>query len=166
MAQQDIFLKISTDAAGPLKGESTDPDHVGDISIIGWHWGMKSPRDAHTFQATGKTQIQPITVRKYADTASTGLMSALRRNDGIKKATLAVRKASGTKPVDYFVINLEKGRLLSYDVQSERDEKGAPVLLETIEIGFTRITIEYKAQEAKGGGLATSTFQDEIAAPG
>jgi type VI secretion system secreted protein Hcp len=164
MAQQDIFLSIETVRAGALRGESSDPDHVGHIDVVEWSWGMASPTESGGFMATGRVQIHPVRFVKRADSASTGLMSALRSNDEIKKAVLTMRKAGGAKPVDYFTVTLEKGRVLTYEVRSQYDEHGVPALMETITLGFTRITVDYRGQERRGGGHATSSYSDEIGA--
>lgn len=165
MALQDIYLKIETDRAGHIKGGSVDPEHVGEIDVVEWSWGMASRHEAGGFQPTGRVQIQPVRFVKRADPASTGLMSALRNNDRIKKAVLTMRKSGGPKPVDYFKVTLEKGRVLSYEVSSQRDERGVPSLMEVVTLGFTRITVDYRGQESAGGSGATSTYSDEILAP-
>jgi type VI secretion system secreted protein Hcp len=162
MAQQDIFLKVETTRAGALRGESTDPNHVGEIALVDWSWGMVSRTEAGSFQATGRAQVQPLRFVKRADAASTALMSALRSNDPVKKAVLTMQKSGGTSSVVYFVMTLERGRILSYDVRSERDEKGLPCVLEVFTMGFNRITVEYRGQDARGGGTAVSTYTDEI----
>lgn len=165
MAQQDIFLSIVTAKAGLLKGESTDPAHTGEIGIDDWSWGMASPFESSGFAATGRVQIKPVSFTKRVDLSSTGLMSALRSNDTVKKAVLTMRKSGGVKPVNYFVITLENGRVLSYDVESRRDEHGVPALFEVVRLGFTRITIDYRAQDAKGAQLGAASYTDEISRP-
>lgn len=166
MSQQDIFLSIVTQKGGPLKGESSDPAHAGEIEVIEWSWGMKSPFEAGGFMATGRVQVHPVRFVKRADSASTGLMAAMRQNDVIKKAVLTMRKSGGVKPVDYFKVTLEKGRILSYEVASQRDEHGIPSLIETLALGFTRIEVDYTGQQAQGGRAAASTYTDEISTPG
>jgi type VI secretion system secreted protein Hcp len=165
MAQSDIFLKIETARAGPLRGETSDPEFDGQIDVVDWAWGMHSPVQAGGFTASGRVQIKPVTIRKRADSASTALMSALRSNDVVRKAVLSVRKAGGSKPVVCFTVTLEKGRILSYDVSSGIDAQGAPTLLETLTLGFTKITVDYIGQDARGGRTAASSYSDEISTP-
>jgi type VI secretion system secreted protein Hcp len=162
MSQQDIFLSLVTARGGPLKGESSDPGHLGEIDIIEWTWGMKVPTEAGSLLPTGRAQVFPVRFVKRADSSSTGLMSALRQNDLVKKAVLTMRKSGGVKPVDYFVVTLEKGRLLSYEVASQRDERGVPSLIETVSLGFLEITVDYTGQDPKGGKTASSTYSDQI----
>ena len=39
-ATGDLFLKLETARQGPVKGESQDSKHAGEIDLIGWRWGM------------------------------------------------------------------------------------------------------------------------------
>lgn len=162
MAQQDIFLKVETSRAGALRGESTDPNHAGEIALVDWSWGMAAASEAGSFRAAGRVQVQPVRFVKRADSSSTALMSALRTNDPIKKAVLTMQKSGGTSTVVYFSMTLERGRIMSYDVRSERDEKGLPTVLEVFTLAFNRITVEYRGQDARGAGTAVSTYTDEI----
>ena len=46
MALRDMFLKIDGTKQGPIKGESVDTRHAGEIDVVSWSWGMSSPSDA------------------------------------------------------------------------------------------------------------------------
>ena len=39
MALRDMFLKIDGTKQGPIKGESVDARHAGEIDVISWSWG-------------------------------------------------------------------------------------------------------------------------------
>ena len=105
MAICDMFLKVESARQGPIKGESGDSKHAGEIEVIAWSWGMECEGDWYQNKASregGRTTIHELQITKRVDTASTGLMAALRRNDPIKKAVLSVRKASGETGLDYY----------------------------------------------------------------
>src|SRR4051812_30919010 len=107
-----MFIKIEGGRMGPIKGESADLSHPDEIQIKSWTWGMRGNASA-TIAAAGKSGSNQISVNelvftKAVDSATTGLMSALRSNEVIKKAVLTVRKAGGTSPVEYLKITLEK----------------------------------------------------------
>lgn len=55
-AQSDYFLKI----------DGVD----GEVAIESFSWGVTTPRDAASGQATGKRQYQPLIIRKRVDKAT------------------------------------------------------------------------------------------------
>jgi len=159
MSQADMFLKIEGTRQGPIKGESTDQNHIDEIEVVGWNWGMDV--SAASFGAAqARTTLQELVVRKRVDRASTALMSALRSNEPLKKATLTVRKAGGEKSVDYLKITIEKARVMSHKVGSAAD--GSPELLEELRIAFFKVNVQYQPQTATGGSGGATTFETEI----
>ena len=160
MAQRDMFIKLDGVKQGPIRGESTDPRHADEIDVIAWSWGMDSPGDAFA-QATARTSLDQLRIVKRVDSASTALMSALRHNELISKGVLSVRKVSGTNPLDYLVISVEKARLTQHRV---RGGEGADscVLTEEFALSFQRVRVEYVTQGKTGIGRGTSTFETEV----
>ena len=106
-----MFLKIDGTRQGAIKGEARDAGHNDEIDVLGWTWGMEG--NLVHGQVTAKTAVRELKITKRVDKATTGLMSALRSNEVIKKAVLTVRKSGGTDPVEYYTITLEKGRITS-----------------------------------------------------
>ena len=41
-SQADMFLKVEGSRMGPVKGESQDEKHKGEIDVLGWSWGMQA----------------------------------------------------------------------------------------------------------------------------
>lgn len=159
MAKADMFLKVEGTKQGPIKGESVDSQHPDEIEVIGWSWGMDG--NATAFAATAaRTTLQELVVRKRVDSASTGLMSALRSNEILKKVTLSVHKAGGAASLPYLVIAVEKARIVSHRVRNETD--GAPELVEELKLAFFKVSVEYRAQGKEGGGKAVNTFDAEV----
>ena len=161
MDNDDIFLKIDGGRQGPIKGSSTDSIHAGEIDVFGWGWGMQGNADAHTSRG-GRTSVHEFEVIKGADSATTGLMSALRNNEPITKAVLTVRKASGATPLPYLIITLEKARVTSFRIEGG-EIGGRPTAVEKVRFACQKICVEYKDQSAKGGAKGTSTFETSIA---
>lgn len=157
MSQKDMFLKLESARAGPVKGEARDPVHEGEMTVLDWSWGMRSGAMSGAGSAV-KTALSELRIVKLADSASTGLMSVMRNNDLVKKAVLSVRKAGGTA-IDYFVVTVERGRITSYEVDSASD---AAELTETLLIAFEKIEVEYHSQDATGARLAGSTFSADV----
>lgn len=158
MALRDMFLKIDGAKQGPIKGETADPRHVGEIDVVSWSWGMDSPADAFG-NAIARTSFEQLRVVKRVDSASTALMSALRNNELIKKAVLSVRKAGDA--LEYFRITIEKARLTHHRICGGEDEDSAAVR-EELAMSFQKVTVEYVPQGKSGSGHGTMTFEAEI----
>lgn len=161
MEKDDIFLKIDGGRQGPIKGNSSDSVHKGEIDVVSWNWGMQGNYDAHESRG-GRSSVHEFEFRKACDNATTGLMSALRNNEPITKAVLTVREAGGSSPLEYLKITMEKARVTSF-----RAETGViddrPTTVETVRLGFQKICVEYQGQSKSGGSKGTSTFETEIA---
>ncbi len=161
MAICDMFLKVESARQGPIRGESGDSRHAGEIEVLGWSWGMECEGDWYQNKASregGRTTIHELLVTKRVDTASTGLMAALRRNDPIKKAVLSVRKASGETGLDYLTVTIERGRATSHRIVGS----GSPELIEEIRFAFQKVNVEYRQQDRGGSGKGVCTFETEI----
>lgn len=160
MALRDMFLKLDGTKQGPIRGESSDPKHVGEIDVVSWSWGMDSPADAFG-NAVARTSFDQIRIVKRVDSATTALMSALRNNELIKKAVLTVRKAGGVDPLEYLIVTIEKARLTSHRIGGgEGGDSSA--LSEELALSFQKIQVEYVPQGKTGGGKGTMTFETEI----
>lgn len=159
MARADMFLKVEAARQGPIKGEASDGEHSGEIDVSGWSWGMQGNGTAFGAKSA-HTTLQELVVRKAVDSASTGLMSALRNNEVIKRAVLTVRKAGGEASVPFLTITVEQARIVSHRLNNIED--GAPELSEEVRIAFYRIKVEYRTQDSGGGGRGVSTFETEV----
>jgi type VI secretion system secreted protein Hcp len=155
-----MFLKIDGARQGAIKGEAQDAGHKGEIDVLGWTWGMEG--NLIHGQATGKTSVRELKFIKQVDMATTGLMSALRNNEVIKKAILTVRKAGATeKPIEYYSIIMEKGRITSL-IQQSGNEAGAATINEEVSIAFSKFTVEYKPQGNDGQVRGGTSFEMDI----
>ena len=161
MAKGDMFLSLDAAKAGPIKGEADDTVHAGQIEISGWSWGMQYPEELRSGGRTGRASLRALCVTKSTDRSSTALMSTMYTNDRIKKAVLSVRKSSGDKAIDYFVITLEDAYITRFEIESS--DSPVPGLVERIELRFATIEVTYAAQSDKGQKMGGSTFRAEIA---
>lgn len=161
MSKADMYLKVEGTAQGPIKGESLDANHSGEIEVVGWSWGLEGNATAFGSSAA-RTTMRELIVRKRVDSASTGLMSALRANEVIKKATLSVHKAGGAASIPYLTITAEKARILSHQLRNETD--GAPDLIEEFRIAFFKVKVEYRSQDLAGAAKGVNTFEHEVTA--
>ncbi|MDE2372020.1 MAG: type VI secretion system tube protein Hcp [Burkholderiales bacterium] len=153
----DIFLHLQTKRAGKVKGEATAADHVDDIAVVGWHWGLSGSSVAGSTQAGARRSYTALTVIKHIDQATTALMSALATNDEVKEARLTMRRAGGSQD-DYFIVKLQRGRITSVE-HSTRDDGSTQ---ETVAIHFGKVDVEYRPQAASGLRTGATTFSDEL----
>ena len=97
---------------------------------------------------------------KNLDAASPALMAALSNNDAVKEATLVVRKAGGSSPIEFFKLKLTNGRLVKFDIDyPDESMQGREVL----EFAFQKIEISYLPQGKDGAKRGAIDFMDEWA---
>jgi type VI secretion system secreted protein Hcp len=154
----DVFLKVESARQGPIKGESEDETHKGEIDVVSWSWGMQAQTTIAGGTA-GKATMNQLVVSKKIDGASTALMAAMRNNELIKKAVLTMRKA-GAKQHEFFKFTLQNGRITSLDIHT--DAPGTPDFTETLSIAFQKVSVEYVPQGADGQMRGAMVFETEI----
>lgn len=159
-AQGDMFLKIETARQGPIKGEAQDDNHKDEIDIQDWSWGMQAKTALSGGGESPKATLNELSIIKFVDSASTGLMSAMRNNDLIKKAVLTVRKAGGA-PHEFFKINIENGRITALEVDTT-SFTSTGYLSEKLSLAFQKISVEYVPQGADGLPRGSMLFDAEI----
>lgn len=161
MADSDMFLRLESQRAGWVKGESRDTTHKDEIQIVDWQWGMTSSPAVGGSSTALKTALSELHLFKLADSATTGLMSIMRNNDQVKKAVLSVRKAGGSQ-IDYMIITVEKARISSYDIRTQ--SAIGPLVYEHFTLSFESIEVDYYAQDEKGQRKGGSAFMAQVGA--
>jgi type VI secretion system secreted protein Hcp len=157
----DTYLYLKTKRAGIVKGESQTPDHVDEIEVRSWRWGVASSSAIGHTVATSRRSYTALTVVKSIDIASTPLMAALATNDEVTEARLSVRRSGGDQEV-YYSIVLKNARVAGVD--QEVDNEGFPS--ETITLMFQKIEVEYRPQKTTGLRGGSYTFNDELTSNG
>ena len=160
MALDDMFLKIEGARQGPINGGSIDKQHTNEIDVLSWSWGLSG--NVNNFDGkVGRMSMGELEIHKQVDPATTGLMSALRTNESLKKAVLAVRKAGGgATALEYFRITMEKARITSVTTGSAHGD--GPGLIEKVTIGFQKVRVEYQGQTDAGASKGASTFETDL----
>lgn len=156
MARTDMFFKATGARTGEIVGETSDKRFPGQIDVVDWSWGMSAP-SAVGGQRTGRMLVKELQLIKRVDKASTALMSVMSNNEILTTAVLSVRKSGGASPLPYYLITLEKARIIGYEVQSDIGSDGGPTLTETIMLAFKSITFDHTVQSATGGSLGASS---------
>ena len=160
MAQGDMFLKIETARQGAIKGEAQDENHKDEIDVKDWSWGMQAKTALSGGGSSPKAALNELGIIKQVDSASTGLMSAMRNNDLVRKAVLTVRKAGGT-PHEFFKISIENGRITALDVDTAGFTSTGQ-LSERLSLAFQKISVEYVPQGPEGLPQGSMLFDAEI----
>ena len=156
-AGADIFLSVKTKRAGAIKGESAAADHVDEISVDSWTWGVAASSALGSTQATSRRSYSHLVVCKQIDCASTSLMSVLVTNDEVKEAKLTMRKAGGGQSA-FFTIALSSARVVAIDLDCDAHGQ----VVERIAFAFNKVQVDYELQQASGQRGGGTSFQDEI----
>ncbi len=140
----DMFLKL-----GDIKGESSDDKHRDEIDVLSWSWGMEqhmgtSPAGGGV--GAGKVSVHDLSVTKYIDKASPGLMLACCNGEHFKEALLTVRKAAKTA-IEYLKITLKDVIVSSMAVGGSTGQDRQP---ETITFNFAEFGTQYTPQKPDG----------------
>lgn len=160
MAKADMFLKIEGKSTGPIKGESSAPEHPEEIEISDWSWGMTGSTALGGAGAGVKTALSEIRFGKETDRATVQLMSVMRNNEIIKKAVLTVRKAGTLPPVEFLIVTLTNARITSHTIGTVTP--GLPALAEQFSMAFEEIEIKYAPQRSSGDKGAQLTFKTRV----
>jgi type VI secretion system secreted protein Hcp len=155
----DMFLLVKGASHGLIKGESQDDRHKGEIEITSWSWGMEGRQSLGGGGAKGKATMHELKIVKRVDSASTGLMMALRSNEEIQKAVLTLRKA-GKQSLEYMKITIEGGRVTLLTIEGGDPAGGADVV-ERVNFSFNKIEVEYVPQGPDGRPQGSMLFQDQ-----
>ena len=153
MAIGDMFLKVESARQGVIKGEAVDAKHATEIDVLSWTWGMHAHSAMAGSGKSSKATLDELRVVKRIDSASTALMSTLRGNELVKKATLTVRKAGG-EPLEYVKIILQDARITDVSLETHDAE-----VVEKVSFAFQRISVQYVPQGADGQARGSMTFE-------
>lgn len=111
-----LVLLLAGADQGPIAGDITLSGREGSIAVAGIDSGLSQPFDSATGLPTGKRQHKPLTVVKYIDDSSPGILRALLNNEVLSTTALRFfRPTNAGAEEHYFSIELVGGRVV--DVQ-------------------------------------------------
>ena len=150
----DSFLKLGT-----LKGESVVKGFEDQMQLLSWGWGMSQTGTTHSAAGggAGKVNVQDLTVTKYIDAATPGLVLACCKGTHYDSAVLTMRKAGGTA-LEYVTLTLTEVLVSSYTCAGSQGEDRVS---ETFSLNFSKFKFSYQPQDAKGakkGGAIDATY--------
>jgi type VI secretion system secreted protein Hcp len=140
----DMFLKL-----GDIKGESKDSAHKEEIDIEKFQWGMSQSGSMHQGGGggAGKVNIGNLCLHKSMDKSSPNLMMACSSGKHYPEATLTLRKAGGSSPVEYTIITLKEVMVASYNADAGNSDESVE---ETLSLNFGKVEVSYQPQKADG----------------
>ena len=140
----DFFLKIDG-----IEGESKDSKHKNEIDILSWSWGC-SQSGGMAYGGgggAGKVSMQDFHFTMRCNKATPHLIFACASGKHIPKALLTVRKAGG-KQEEFLKYSFTDLLISSYQTGGS---DGMDVPTESVSFNYTKVQVEYKEQDAKGG---------------
>jgi type VI secretion system secreted protein Hcp len=150
----DMFLKC-----GDIKGESVSSGHEGEKDVLSFSWGVSQSGTTHTGTGggAGQTKVQDLSVTKFVDLATPGLMLACCNGKHIPEVVLTARRA-GNKPLDFLKITMTNCIISSVGIGEVEDR-----FTENVSINFAKVKTDYDAPAASGGKGAHSSMEFDIA---
>jgi type VI secretion system secreted protein Hcp len=149
----DIFAKL-----GDIKGESLDSKHKDEIEVLSWSWGVTN---AGTIRGggggQGKASFHDLSFTHNIDKASPVLMRGCATGTHLKEATITRRKA-GKGQQEFLIIKMNDVIITSVT----SDDSSGGDRLETVNLAFAKVDLEYKPQKADGSLDAGIHFKYDI----
>jgi type VI secretion system secreted protein Hcp len=136
----NMFLKVDA-----IKGESTDPAHLGWIDVLAMSWGEANPTPAFGVGGAGKVNMQDLSVTKYLDKASVPLLMACAAGTHLTNVTL-VALHTGAAPYQFMKLSLDTVIVSSV---SEGGSGGEDQFAENISFAFAKITWTYTTADGR-----------------
>jgi type VI secretion system secreted protein Hcp len=151
----DIFAKL-----GDIKGESQDSQHKDWIDVLSWSWGVEQSGSIGRGAGggAGKATFRDLTFTHHIDKASPNLMKACATGQHLPDATLTNRKAG--KGQEYLVIKMTDVLVTGVAPSAVAEA----TTMETVEVRFAKVDVEYKPQKADGSLDAGVQFKYDLKA--
>lgn len=145
----DAFLVIDT-----VTGESTDKAHKGAIEIYSFSFGASNPTTIGSSSGgagAGKVQLSSFSLMKKSDKTSPVLFQACAMGTHYKTATVYLRKAGGTSPVEYLIYTFSMVFVSS--IQWSGSAGGDDTPAESVSFEYGGLKIDYQPQGPDGKPL-------------
>ena len=148
-AADDMFLKMD-----PVRGESIDAKHRGEIDILSYTQSMSGPFAHGATSAgggAGKTVCGPVTLMKYVDQSSPELILAAANGRHYPKAVITFRKPQGG--FEYYRVTLEDVIVTEVEQSDSKlnfPNPAPPRAIEKVSLLGRTFSFEYVAQTQTG----------------
>jgi len=145
-----FYLSVKASKQGDLKGEGSKAQNK--IRILGFNYGVQSPRDPASGLPTGRRFHHPITIYKEWGVISPQLFEAMATNENLPAVVIEeVRINSKGQEAIYMEIRLTNANISAIEIDPEQSIM--PPLwtnreIERVSFSFQKIEIENKASKA------------------
>jgi type VI secretion system secreted protein Hcp len=147
----DCFLKLKG-----INGEAADPQHVDEIQVTAWDWGVEAADGLPGERSRGDTRRLLITHR--VDAATPALLVYCVRGTVIPSALLTLRKAGSGPPLPYFTARMDRVRVANVTTALRADGDTE----EVVALAFETVEVTYVPQTGTGSGSGAMTQQWDV----
>jgi type VI secretion system Hcp family effector len=127
--------------SGSISTSGGKGNHTGWILIDSFSWGLKSPKDASTGQATGKVQFATLKVTKKFDQFSPMIAGDAAENTAIPKMVLEGLATKGNNQTVYMRFTLTTLAVSSYQIGGDGGTPNLPT--DMFEFVYGQVDFEY-----------------------
>jgi len=143
--KQSFYLIVKGSKQGTFEGESKKSKTKG-LELLGYSFGVSSPRSAGSGQATGKRVYEPLRVSKFVGPASTQFFQAIVSGEILTDVELTIyRSTKNGKDEAYFRIKLTNALVSEVTHEPGVEFSGDPAdssEVETVSFTFQKIEME------------------------
>lgn len=158
-AAYDFLLQIEG-----IDGEAQVKEFAGAIEVLAYDWGIVSPRDPASGQATGKRMHKPFVVTKRIDKTTPHLVARCATGEHIKKATLILRRTGAQGAMETFIKIELRNVLVTSIANFDPDVDGDGLGERTGSKGVERVSFVYE-QIALMDGSGGLLYVDDWSTP-
>ncbi len=135
----NVFLKLDD-----LKGGSRDKNHKDQIDVLAWSWGLSQGISSGIGSSRKKVNVEDLSITKYIDKASPGLIRAVCSGKVFKEALLTLSN-SGEKLIDYYKVTFNDLVISSVTAGGNAGEDQPT---ENITLKYAKFKVEYTPQKS------------------
>jgi type VI secretion system secreted protein Hcp len=155
----DTYMQIGSGAAPDPVGESTATGLTGAgwIEIYSFSWGASNPTTVGSGKSglsAGKVSISSFNVMKKTEQSSCTLFQACCSGQHFTKASVVMRKATGTSGKQATFLQYDFTDVMVESVQWSGSTGGDDTPTESVSFAFATVAITYSKQDEKTGTVA------------
>ncbi len=140
-----VFIKI-----GDIKGESIAKDHVDEIEVLSWSWGVTRPLldESGSTRTRGNPNVIDLGISKLLDRATPKLVEACVMGTVLPEAVLVIESPSLDGNIKVLEIILSNVTITADNLA------GSVEAIETVSLDFEEIEMRYflPSQDGSPGG--------------
>ena len=152
----NVFMRFSNPA---IRGESTDPDHDGEVQLLSWSHSFNQPTRATRADSAAVEQAShsDFTFSKYLDTATDELLGHCWSGKPIGRAEMTCYRADGDNAALLYLTVVMEDVIVS-NVSIGGGPGDLPT--ETISLAYAKVTYIY--HDVAGRGDASGSVSHDL----